>query len=138
LSRLEPRACWKRPAPPFQATNPDGANPAGTLALADGVLYAATQNGGPDGDGAFLALSVAPAAPQISIQPTDQSIVLGGSASFSVGAAGSPPLAYQWQFDGANLAGATNATLVLNPVAAANAGRYDVIVTNTYGSVTYC
>ncbi len=81
-------------------------------------------------------LTVGQAAPQISIQPTNQSVVLGGSASFSVSAAGSAPLVYQWQFDGANLTAAANATLVLNPVAAANAGTYDVVITNAYGSVT--
>jgi hypothetical protein len=45
-------------------------------------------------------------------------------------------LAYQWQFVGTNLAGATNSTLVLNGVAAINAGSYNVVVTNAYGSVT--
>jgi hypothetical protein len=81
-------------------------------------------------------LTVGETTPQISIQPTNQSVVLGGSASFSVGAAGGAPLAYQWQFDGTNLTAATNATLVLNAVAAANAGSYDVVITNAYGSVT--
>jgi hypothetical protein len=81
-------------------------------------------------------LTVGPAPPQISIQPTNQSVVLGGSASFSVSATGSAPLVYQWQFDGANLNAATNATLVLTPVAATNAGGYDVVITNAYGAVT--
>jgi len=81
-------------------------------------------------------LTVGQAAPQISLQPTNQSVVLGGGASFSVSATGTAPLAYQWQFDGANLTAATNATLVLSPVAAANAGSYDVVITNAYGSVT--
>jgi O-glycosyl hydrolase len=81
-------------------------------------------------------LTVGQTTPQISLQPTNQSVVPGGSAAFSVGAAGSAPLAYQWQFDGTNLTDATNATLVLNAVAAANAGSYDVVVTNAYGSVS--
>jgi len=128
---------------PNAGTNFDGANPCAGLVLSDGNLYATTFNGGSAGDGALFTLSlvngtltVGQAAPQISIQPTNQSVALGGSASFSVSAAGSAPLVYQWQFDGANLTAATNATLVLNPVAAANAGSYDVVVTNAYGSVT--
>ncbi len=81
-------------------------------------------------------MTVGQTTPQISIQPTNQSVVLGCSASFSVSATGSAPLLYQWQFDGANLTAATNTTLVLNAVAATNAGGYDVVITNPYGSVT--
>jgi hypothetical protein len=46
------------------------------------------------------------------------------------------PLLYQWQFDGANINAATNSDLVFTAVAATNAGSYDVIITNAYGSVT--
>jgi hypothetical protein len=81
-------------------------------------------------------LTVGQAAPQISIQPTNQSVVLGGSAFFSVSTTGSAPLVYQWQFDGANLAAGTNTTLVLDAVGATSVGSYDVVITNPYGSVT--
>jgi hypothetical protein len=76
------------------------------------------------------------APPVISIQPTNQSVVLGGSASFSVSATGIAPLVYQWQFVGTNLASATNTMLVLNAVASTNAGSYDVVVSDTSGSTT--
>jgi hypothetical protein len=79
---------------------------------------------------------VSQTAPQIASQPTNQSVVLGGSASFSVSATGTPPLAYQWQFGGTNLVLATNASLPLNAIAATNAGNYDVIITNASGSIT--
>jgi hypothetical protein len=81
-------------------------------------------------------LAVTGGAPQISIQPTNQSVSLGGSASFAVGSGGSAPLVYQWQFDGTNLTAATNATVMLSPIVSSNAGNYDVVITNAYGSVT--
>lgn len=43
---------------------------------------------------------------------------------------------YQWQFNGTDIANATNATLTLTSVQAAKAGAYQVIVTSNYGSVT--
>jgi C1A family cysteine protease len=78
---------------------------------------------------------VTPTAPVITSQPANQAVVMGGVASFSVTAGGTPPLSYQWEFDGTNLVGATNAALVLTDVQQAQAGNYAVLVTNLYGSV---
>ncbi len=83
-----------------------------------------------------VAAVVAGAVPQITLQPANQSALSGGAASFSVTAAGNAPLVYQWQFVGTNLAFATNTLLVFNPVATTNAGSYDVVITNSFGSVT--
>lgn len=43
---------------------------------------------------------------------------------------------YQWQKDGKNIVGATNANLVLNPIAWQDRGAYKCIVTNKVGTVT--
>ena len=43
---------------------------------------------------------------------------------------------YQWLFDGAAVANATNATLNLNNVLVAEAGSYQVVITDNHGSVT--
>src|SRR5207245_9634211 len=43
---------------------------------------------------------------------------------------------YHWQFNGANVAGATASSLTVNNVQAANAGTYRAIATNSSGSVT--
>ena len=51
-------------------------------------------------------------------------------------AAGTPPFAYQWQFNSTNLNGATSSALTLISVQPANAGTYSVTVTNAYGSTT--
>ncbi len=75
-------------------------------------------------------------APFILVQPLDQSVAAGGSASFTVGAAGTAPLSYQWSRDTQVLPGATAATLLLSNVDAAAAGAYSVLVTNAAGSAT--
>jgi hypothetical protein len=45
-------------------------------------------------------------------------------------------VSYQWQFDGTNIAGATNASLTLTDARFTNAGTYTVIVSNSAGPVT--
>jgi hypothetical protein len=80
-----------------------------------------------------LILNVPPA---ITTQPLSQSVTVGSNAVFSVAASGTAPFAYQWRFNGTNLAGATSSTLSLTAVQTNNAGIYSVMVTNVAGSVT--
>ena len=79
---------------------------------------------------------VTPIAPSIYRQPSSQVVTVGANVSFSVFANGTPPLAYQWQFNGTNMAGAVTSTLALTNVQDYDAGSYAVVVTNAYGTVT--
>jgi len=75
--------------------------------------------------------------PSITSQPTNQTVTQGDNATFTVTAAGTAPLSYQWYFNGTTVLGtATNATLTLNSVQTNNAGTYYVVVTNAADSVT--
>jgi hypothetical protein len=75
--------------------------------------------------------------PTITTQPQATSVALGATATFSVVAAGDPPLAYQWSENNVAIAGATSATLVTAPtVAADNQAAFTVQVTNASGSAT--
>ena len=85
-------------------------------------------------DGAGKCLSGT--APSITVQPTNQVASVGASLSFTVAAAGTAPLSYQWRFAGTNLAGASSTALTLTNVQLAQAGSYTVQVTNLYGSTT--
>jgi hypothetical protein len=80
--------------------------------------------------------SAANTAPTISTQPTGQSVALYSSATFSVAATGVPVPSYQWMFNGSPVAGATNPSLTIGEVQAANLGSYSVAVTNSSGSAT--
>ena len=73
--------------------------------------------------------------PTITIQPTNQTVTVGGTVTFSVTASGSPPLSYQWNFNGTDITGATNTTLTLTNVQLNQAGNYTMLVTNNYGSI---
>lgn len=74
--------------------------------------------------------------PEITQAPVGQSVELGNTATFNVAAKGTPRLFYQWRFNGDNLAGQTNTSLVLSNLQLSQAGDYSVAVSNAYGSVT--
>ena len=74
--------------------------------------------------------------PMIVSPPQDQSVVVGGTAAFSVAVGGTAPVRIFWQRSGVNIAGATNTTLTLTNVSVTQAGSYRVIATNAYGIVT--
>jgi hypothetical protein len=74
-------------------------------------------------------------APVINTQPADQSVPVGGTAVFQVGATGTN-LTYQWFSDGVALSTVTNAAFTLKNVAVDFAGTFQVIISNAGGSVT--
>jgi hypothetical protein len=75
-------------------------------------------------------------SPKITAQPTNVTVNIGDTASFSVSATGIAPLNYQWLKDGSLLPDATNATLTLTNVQPLLIGNYMVAVSDTNGSVT--
>jgi alpha-tubulin suppressor-like RCC1 family protein len=98
--------------------------------------------------GGLHSLAIRGQAPvTIDAQPADQTVPAGGTASFSVSANGSGTLAYQWRTGGANLSdgpsagggtisGATTPLLTITAAGVADAGEYDVVVSNACGSAT--
>ena len=82
-----------------------------------------------------FVVAVGVAAPVIAQSPRDKTVVEGGSALFTVGVSGTPPLSYQWMRDGVDLPGATGDSLSLATVAVSDAGAYAVRVSNAAGSV---
>ena len=77
-----------------------------------------------------------PLAPFIAAQPSGRQVVLGTNVILEVGAGGTQPLAYQWRFNGNNMEGGTNSSLILTNIQFAQAGSYSVKVSNDLGSVT--
>ncbi|MFN7138115.1 MAG: immunoglobulin domain-containing protein [Limisphaerales bacterium] len=90
-----------------------------------------------DGSATSLAATLVVAvAPEITAQPVDQLGTIGGSATFTVHAVGTGPLAYQWRFNGQPIANATQSTLELSNLHLSLGGDYQVIVSNSAGYVT--
>lgn len=73
-------------------------------------------------------------APTIVTQPESQAAFVGDKVIFSVVAAGSAPLSYQWQKNKSPLTGATANVFTLSTVQLSDAGVYSVIVSNANGT----
>jgi subtilisin-like proprotein convertase family protein len=106
------------------------------IASADSGSYSVTVSGvcSPSVTSNTVILAVG-APPIIGTQPLTQIACAGNTIRFTVASAGTNT--YQWRKGGVNLtnggnvSGATSATLTISPVAANDAGNYDVIVTNS-------
>jgi hypothetical protein len=83
-----------------------------------------------------LALRGGRLAPWLLLQPVNRAVLPGGNVSLNAWGLGLAGVHYQWQHNGVSIAGATNATLTLTGVEAADGGTYQAIVSTGAGSVT--
>jgi len=75
-------------------------------------------------------------APRIGVQPVATNYYVGGPVQLSVGASGSPTMAYQWYKGATPVAGGTGATLTIASAATTDSGSYTVVITNSLGTAT--
>jgi hypothetical protein len=99
----------------------------GALLLVAAVTSACGSGGG----------STKPVAPTIVTQPANQKTTVGLTATFTVSAAGTGPLQYQWSKNGTAISGANSASYTTpSATPADNGATFAVIVTNAIGSAT--
>jgi hypothetical protein len=117
--------------------------PATTLGESGNQYRAVFTNPGGTATTTAATLTVTPAAPVVTTNPTDQAVVEGATATFTAAATSSVPETVQWQVstDGgttwSDLPGATTATLTIPPTVAAESGnQYRAVFTNPGGSAT--
>ena len=102
---------------------------------ADGALYYLMR--GPVVGKVMRIAYAASQAPAITTHPASQTVTTGSPVTFDVTASGTLPLTYQWQRNGANIAGATSSSYTLAAVQATdNGARFRARVTNGFGTVT--
>ena len=76
-------------------------------------------------------------APAITTQPTNQAVIVGQTATFTVSAAGTAPLAYQWQKNGISISGGTSSSFTTPATTSSDNGAlFSVVVTNSAGFIT--
>ncbi len=111
----------------------------GNVSAADAATYdvvATNPFGSTLSSPATLTVSSTSVAPVITAQPASVTVAVGDAATLTVAATGIPAPAFQWRKDGAPIAGATAATLQIATTAMTDAGAYDVVVSNSAGTVT--
>jgi hypothetical protein len=88
-----------------------------------------------------VTLTILPLPPQFILLPTNQIVGLGADVSFIVTATGTPPLYYQWQTNGVNLAngshysGVNTNTFTIIDATTNDNGTYGIVISNAYGSI---
>jgi len=93
--------------------------------------------GGGGGGGGGSSSGGSAVAPSITAQPTDQRVVIGQTATFTVTASGTAPLSYQWQKGGTSISGATAGSYTTPATTLTDdAATFQVVVTNSAGSAT--
>lgn len=101
------------------------------------ALLAGCGGGGQGAAGSAPPASTSGTAPSITSQPSNTSAVLGQTATFSVTAAGTAPLTYQWQKGATPIAGATAHNYTTPATTAGdNGSTFLVVVSNGSGKVT--
>ncbi len=105
---------------------------AGVLAL---QLVAACSSGGANNPASPVTPTAV--APSITAQPQNAAVAAGQTATFTVTAAGTAPLLYQWRRSGNAIAGAVAASYTTAATSAAdNGATFSVAVTNSAGAVS--
>lgn len=72
----------------------------------------------------------------LSTQTVNGNLAAGNNLIFSVTVGGSNNASFQWQKNGANLDGATNATLTVANAGTGDSGNYSIVMSNSSGAVT--
>jgi hypothetical protein len=72
----------------------------------------------------------------LGTDPSYQQVPIGSTATISAVVQAPAPLSYQWNVNGTNIIGATNATLVIPDVQLTNSGDYSYTATFTLGTLT--
>ncbi|PAW76968.1 MAG: hypothetical protein B9S33_20500 [Pedosphaera sp. Tous-C6FEB] len=99
-----------------------------------GTLFLRKSTAGGYQTGTFTM--AAPTSPSISTHPQSQTVAVGSSVTFNVVASGSGSVAYQWRKNGSNISGANGSSYTISNVQTADAGPYDVVVSNFVGTAT--
>jgi glucose/arabinose dehydrogenase len=110
------------------------ASPVDLKVADDGSLYYLARGTGA-ATGVVYRIAYGASAPGITMHPASRTVQPGASVTFSVRASGPAPLRYQWQRNGADIAGATAQDLTLASVTLSdNGARFRARVTNDFGN----
>ena len=130
---------WSRAGQPISGATGASYTVATTQLGDSGATFSvAVSNSAGAAQSTAATLTVTPVAPGITNNVAQTvSVVAGSTATFSVTASGSQPLAFQWRRNGVAIAGATSASYT-TPVTtfADNGAVFTVVLTNAAGTIT--
>ena len=102
----------------------------------EGIYRAVVQNAAGSVTSSVALVRVDPAAPSILSEPVSLVVPAASNVVFGVVAVGSQPMSYQWFFKGTAIPAAIAPQYSIADAQAWNAGNYQVVVMNAFGSST--
>jgi len=127
---------WYQGAAPLPGQTNDTLSLSPAEVNESGDYYVSVSNVGGTTNSAEAAILVLAAPPSIVTTPAPAVRLQGASVTFTVTAAGSQPLSYQWLSNNVPLPAPDTNTLTLNHVQPSFAANYRVYITNATGKVT--
>jgi hypothetical protein len=131
---------WKKNGVAIAGSNSSSYTTPATTSSDNGAQFTAVVSnvaGSATSSAAVLTVSAAAVVPSITAQPANQTVSVGQTATFSVAANGTAPLAYQWKKNSVAISGA-NASSYTTPATAGsdNGAQFTVVVSNAAGTAT--
>jgi hypothetical protein len=131
---------WQQGAMPISgATAPSYTTPAAATSDSGSTFSVVVSNsaGKITSNAATLTVNAALVVPSITQQPSNQTVTAGQTATFSVTAAGTAPLTYQWQQGATPISGATAPSYTTPATTTSDNGlQFSVLVSNSQGKAT--
>jgi len=131
---------WKKNSVAISGANSSSYTTPATASSDDGAQFTVVVSnsaGSATSSPATLTVSAAAVAPSITMQPASQTVTAGQTAAFSVAAAGTAPLTYQWRKNSVAVSGANSSSYTTPATASSDSGaQFTVVVSNAAGSAT--
>lgn len=86
--------------------------------------------------GSYSLAIVEPLPPVIAGQPRSRSVNTGDTVTFVASGNGTPPLTWQWYFNGEPIPWGTGPSITITNVQLSNCGNYQVVLSNPYGQAS--
>ncbi len=128
---------WKKNGAAISGANAASYTTPGAAASDDGSQFVVAVSNNAGSVSSAAATLTVNSGPAITVQPMNQTVAVGQTATFAVVATGTAPLTYQWQKNGSAIGGATSASYTTPATMASDNGeQFSVVVSNAIGTVT--
>ena len=128
---------WKKNGTAISGATAASYTTPATVAGDNGASFTVTVTGNSGNITSSAAILTVNVPPSVTTQPVSKTVTAGQTATFTVTAAGTAPLTYQWKKNGTAISGATSASYTTPATTTSDTGaQFTVTITNSAGNIT--